>query len=286
MSRKISQSNISNYFGQPVSKDVVIYRRAGVLPIGASDAKLSSGVTGICVSGSAVFSLQGVVRQLKSGEIFCILPGHIASLQSVSPDFEAHYVVISASFIKDITSRYPNLLFEYLIANPTLPMTEVAMDEAMRYLDLIEAKISERGNVFQKDIIFNILYSYYLDLYNMVNRDLPNVPLGKTANERIFDKFSLLVHLHYKESQSVAFYADRLHISAKHLSRVVRMVKGVSAKKWINDHLLFEVKQTLVGSQMSIQEVSDMYSFSSPDAMHHFFRKETGMSPSAFRCQK
>ena len=46
-----------------------------------------------------------------------------------------------------------------------------------------------------------------------------------------------------------------------------------------------ELKQTLLSTQMSVQEISDEYNFSSADAFHHFFRKHTGMSPSNYRLQ-
>ena len=42
------------------------------------------------------------------------------------------------------------------------------MDEALRYFDLIELKMKEKYNLFQKDIIFNILYSYVLDTSNII----------------------------------------------------------------------------------------------------------------------
>lgn len=286
MARKVSQSNISSYFGQPISRDIQIHRFCNTMPISEREEKFTRCMTGICTAGRADFVMQGISRSLSENQIFCVLPGHTVALTSLSPDFQAHYAVIGNSFIKDITSRFPNVMFDYLIANPTMPMTLVAMDEAMRYFDLIESKIREKGNLFQKDIIFNIMYSYTLDLYNMINRDLPNLTLGKTATELIFDKFTLLVHLHEKENKSVAYYADQLNITTKHLSKVVKQVKGISAKTWLNEHLVFELKQTLIRTQMSIQEISYMYSFSSPDAMHHFFRKETGMSPSAFRQQE
>lgn len=286
MSRKVSQTNISSYFGQPIVSDVQIYRNSNSFPSLTQDDRLVHCVTGICMSGCAEFVMQGVLRRLQRNEIFCLLPGHTASLLSVSDDFSAHYAVISQPFIKDITSRFPNVMFEYLIANPTMAMTEVAMGEAVCYFNLIQSKMDERGNLFQKDIIFNIMYSYTLDLYNMINRDLPNMPLGKTATEKIFDKFTLLVHLHEKENRSLAYYADELNITPKHLTKVVRQVKGISAKQWLNEHLIYEIKQTLVRTQMSIQEVADMYSFASTDSMHHFFKKEVGMSPSAFRQQE
>lgn len=287
MSRKVSQTNISFYFKQAVNQDVELHRNTHeITVITDKDGKCTRCITGICTGGSAEFVMQGEHRRLSKDQIFCIMPGHTVSIISLSPDFTTHYATISQPFVKDITSRFPNVMFECLIANPTMNMTQVAMDEAMRYFDLIESKMTEKGNLFQKDIIFNIMYSYTLDLYNMINRNLPNLPLGKTATESIFDRFTLIVHLHEKENRSVAFYADELNISAKHLSKVVKKIKGISAKQWLNEHLVFELKHLLVGTQMSIQEISDAYAFSSPDAMHHFFKKEVGLSPSDFRQQQ
>ena len=285
MSRKISQTNISAYFSQPIRHDFHLYRFSNTLLLPHVMRKYDKCLTGICTKGEAHFTLLGVKRVIKPNEIFCFLSGHFVALNSVSDDFEAHYCIISESFMKDITSRFPNVMFDYLIAHPSMHMTEVAMDEALRYFDLIELKMKEKYNLFQKDIIFNILYSYALDMYNMINRDLPNLPLGKTANERIFDKFTLLAYHHIKENNPVTYYADALNITPKHLSKVVKSIKGISLKQWLDEFMLQELKQTLLSTQLSIQQISDEYNFSSADAFHHFFRKHTGMSPSNYRLQ-
>ena len=49
--------------------------------------------------------------------------------------------------------------------------------------------------------------------------------------------------------------------------------------------MLQELKQALLSTQMSVQEISDEYNFSSADAFHHFFKKHTGVSPSNYRLQ-
>ena len=285
MSRKISQTNISAYFSQPIRSDFHLYRFANTLLLPRVMRKYDKCLTGICTKGEAHFTLLGMKRVIRPNEIFCFLSGHFVALDSVSDDFEAHYSIISESFMKDITSRFPNVMFDYLIAHPSMHMTEVAMDEALRYFDLIELKMKEKYNLFQKDIIFNILYSYALDMYNMINRDLTNLPLGKTANERIFDKFTLLAYHHIKENNPVTYYADALNITPKHLSKVVKSIKGISLKQWLDEFMLQELKQTLLSTQLSIQQISDEYNFSSADAFHHFFRKHTGMSPSNYRLQ-
>lgn len=285
MSRKISQTNISAYFSQPIRHDFHLYRFSNTLLLPHVMRKYDKCLTGICTKGEAHFTLLGVKRVIKPNEIFCFLSGHFVALNSVSDDFEAHYCIISESFMKDITSRFPNVMFDYLIAHPSMPMTHEAMDEALRYFDLIELKMKEKYNLFQKDIIFNILYSYALDMYNMINRDLPNLPLGKTATERIFDKFTLLAYHHIKENNPVTYYADALNVTPKHLSKVVKTVKGITVKQWLDEFMMQELKRTLLTTQQSVQEISDDYNFSSPDAFHHFFRKHTGMSPSNYRLQ-
>ena len=63
------------------------------------------------------------------------------------------------------------------------------------------------------------------------------------------------------------------------------MMKGISVKQWLDELMMQELKQTLINTQLSVQEISDEYNFSSADAFHHFFRKHTGMSPSNYRLQ-
>jgi AraC-like DNA-binding protein len=285
MSRKISQTNISAYFSQPISGDFYLYRSFNTLLLPRVLRKYDKCLTGICIKGEAHFTLVGLKRVIKPNEIFCFLPGHFVAIDRVSSDFEAHCGIISDTFIRDITSRFPNVMFDYLISHPTMSMTSIAMDEALRYFDLIELKIKEKYNLFQKDIVFNILYSYFLDMYNIINRNLPNLPLGKTASERIFDKFTLLAYHHLKENNPVTYYADALNITPKHLSKVVKLMKGISVKQWLDELMLHDLKQSLICTQHSIQEISDEYNFSSADAFHHFFRKHTGMSPSNYRLQ-
>ena len=90
---------------------------------------------------------------------------------------------------------------------------------------------------------------------------------------------------HIKENNPVTYYADALNITPKHLSKVVKMMKGISVKQWLDEFMIQKLKQTLINTQLTVQEISDEYNFSSADAFHHFFRKHVGMSPSNYRIQ-
>ncbi len=283
MSRKVSQTNVSAYFGIPASTDFTMSMYDDSLPLPMQRTCYSNCLVAVCLGGEAEISVLDKQHTFKKNQILCILPGHFVALETISKDFKCCWGVINNQFLTALTSRFPNILFDYLNAFPNDDMTPEAIEEAIKYFDLMRLKMLEKYNSFQKDIIYNILYSFLLDMYNMINRKLPNLPKGKTANERIFDKFNILLSNHIRENRPITFYAEMLNISPKHLSRVVKQEKGINVKRLIDQRMIYEIKQELLSSSDSLKEISINFDFSSSDAMHHFFKKHTEVSPSEYR---
>ena len=46
----------------------------------------------------------------------------------------------------------------------------------------------------------------------------------------------------YKKERSVSFYADKLCLTAKHLSSVVKEVSGKTAGEWIDNFVILEAR--------------------------------------------
>ncbi len=61
---------------------------------------------------------------------------------------------------------------------------------------------------------------------------------------------------HYREHKDVAFYADKLCITSKYLSMVIKEASGKTAKDWIVEYAILEIKAMLKNSTMNIQEIS------------------------------
>ena len=110
-----------------------------------------------------------------------------------------------------------------------------------------------------------------------------NPSKGSTRQEEIYSAFLNVLEANYKIARDVGFYADKLCITAKHLSQVVKDVSGKTALEIIEDYALTECKALLLSTTMTIQEISDELNFPSQSVFGKYFKRLTGMSPKAYR---
>ena len=104
--------------------------------------------------------------------------------------------------------------------------------------------------------------------------------------DEYFHRFLHELSQHYLERRSVSFYADRLCISSRYLTTIVRRVSGMSVSEWMNRYIMMEAKYLLKYTEMSIQEIAYKLSFPNQSFFGKYFKQHTGMAPSAFRSQQ
>lgn len=118
----------------------------------------------------------------------------------------------------------------------------------------------------------------------LVGRDVAVQPVGvKERSSEYFEKLMALLSEHYRSERSVEFYAEKMHISSKHLSRVIRNFTGKSVHQWIDEFVALEIKNLLKYSTMSIQQISYYLNFPNPSFMGQYFKRITGMTPGEYK---
>ena len=113
-----------------------------------------------------------------------------------------------------------------------------------------------------------------------------SIATGLPAKDRSGDYFKQLIsllHEHYRSERSVEFYADKMNLTPKHLSRVVRNHSGKSVHQWIDEFVVLEIKNLLKYSDMSIQQISYELNFPNPSFMGQYFKRITGKTPGEYR---
>ncbi|UUQ66249.1 helix-turn-helix domain-containing protein [Pseudomonas fuscovaginae UPB0736] len=96
-------------------------------------------------------------------------------------------------------------------------------------------------------------------------------------------RFSGLVEAQFRQHPSVEQLSHQVGISVAHLNSICREWAGQSALQMIHQRLLLEAKRNLIYTRMSISRVADELGFADSAYFARFFRRMTGLSPSAFR---
>jgi len=98
-----------------------------------------------------------------------------------------------------------------------------------------------------------------------------------------FRRFRSLLERDFASRHQVQHYAQTLGMSDKTLSRVCLTATGLPAKKMIHQRLALEAKRLLAHTVTSVQGIGQELGFDEASNFVKFFRKETGMTPLAFR---
>jgi AraC-like DNA-binding protein len=104
-----------------------------------------------------------------------------------------------------------------------------------------------------------------------------------TPQQNICDRFISLVAQHFKKERNIDFYADRLCVSKKYLSSLLKQHTGMTALMWIERYVVLYAKSSLSSINITIQQLSDELNFPSQSVFGKYFKRVEGISPKAYR---
>ncbi|MGI4741752.1 MAG: helix-turn-helix domain-containing protein [Janthinobacterium lividum] len=104
-----------------------------------------------------------------------------------------------------------------------------------------------------------------------------------SADQRLLKAYQAHIEEHFRELHEVGAYAELLHISAGHLSEVVKAQSGKSAIKHVHERLVLEAKRLLFYTPQALKEIAFELGFAEPSYFNRFFKRETGLTPAEYR---
>ena len=107
--------------------------------------------------------------------------------------------------------------------------------------------------------------------------------VARTNADVLTKQFLELVKSNFKRERQLQFYADKMCITTRYLSRIVKECTGASASDWIERYVVLEARALLKSSNMTIQQVSNELSFPSQTFFGKYFKRRVGMSPKEYR---
>ena len=100
-----------------------------------------------------------------------------------------------------------------------------------------------------------------------------------------YRRYRAAVEANFARWHGVAPYATRLGCSEKSLARAAMLVTERSAKAILTERLVLEAKRLLAHSLLPVATIGDQLGFAETTNFIKLFRRETGLTPGAFRAE-
>lgn len=151
------------------------------------------------------------------------------------------------------------------------------MLEIVRYL--------HSNHRYMHEALRTLFAQFVLDLMDAMAQ---NIGLGHISERitELFIAFMRLLNQHFIEHHNIGFYADRLHITPIHLSRIVRQVTRRTVVDYINQMLLMEASWLLQTTNLSLAAIAERLHFADQSSFGRFFTRMKGVNPKRYRMEK
>jgi AraC-like DNA-binding protein len=230
--------------------------------------------------------------EVHEGSLLLTVPGNIIRVGQPHQDrlaqIELVYVVLSRQFISGLQVDF-NKVFQdsvQMLENPCIALNQEQLALAESYFLLAKQVVgSSLSN--KKAIIGGLLSSLsYMteDIWTgqLADKGQPLADSGARA-ALTYDRFMKLVTEYHSRERGMQFYADKLCLTPKYLSKIVKDASGRSGPEWIDDFVILEAKNLLRYSDESIKEIAYKLNFPSASVFNKFFKAKTGLGPSDYR---
>ncbi len=244
-----------------------------------------------CVSGSINVDINLKSFELKPNSFLINIPGNILRVESRKEDIEdGHFILVglSRSFMESVHFDFNRMFSEAmsLFDNPCFSLDEGQFSVAKDFF-VLARRIMAPDMRNRKEAIgallsslFYVMGGYWSDILSEA-RQKGGIPSVRA--KVLFDQFISLVTEYHTSERGMAFYADKLCLTPKYLSKLVKQVSGRSAPEWIDSFVVLEAKNMLKYSDIPIKEIVYRLHFPSQSVFYKFFKTHTGMTPSDYR---
>lgn len=244
----------------------------------------------LCTQGSLEFSCNLQDFKVEAGSLLLLPPKSMIVKQSHSKSLEGYTVILDTDYLSECnfnSSRFTALMVQ-IVEQFQIQLTDTEQQRLIQSFSLLDQLITEQiESPFREDIIRSMVETgMYLicELFSM--HSLPKSNSKLSRQESYFRQFITELNEHYTERQNVTYYAEKLCISSRYLTTIVRRISGLTVTEWMNKYLLMEAKYLLKYSEMSIQEIAYRLAFPDQSFFGKYFKQHIGMSPSQYRNQQ
>lgn len=268
-----------------IDEDFAIFDDIRDIPLSNFPNRIDAAVLTVCLSGWCKVGINLQEYTINAGDLLMTVPNEIIQKLGSSDDFSGIFIATTRCFIENTLPRQKEwfTFLLHLTNYPTVNLTKSELECIMEYHTLLWKKVKFKDNPFRREIAQGILAGLLFEIYSIYIQRMPQQMKVKSRKEDIFEQFIDLVSAEYKSVRKVAYYANKLCLTPKYLSGIVKEVGGKTASQWVDDFVILEAKALLKSSDMNVQQISEALHFANQSFFGKYFKHYVGISPKEYR---
>jgi len=215
----------------------------------------------------------------EEGGMSFFAPGQLLRMQ----DEEANYDGMTLHIHPDFLRPYPigNQIKQYSFFNysaaEALYLSDSEKDKILHIYRFIQDELRERMDRFSQDLIISqigLLLNYsnrFYDRQFLTRKVVNNDVLVKL--EGMLDRFLDDQHALTKGLPTVDIVADRLNLTPRYLSDLLRNLTGKTTQQFIHEKVIERAKALLAKDHQTVAEIAYSLGFEYPQSFHKLFKK-------------
>lgn len=235
--------------------------------------------------GRLQIDINGNTHTIKEGERLTVLPQNFTDNILVSVDADIVMLRLSVRIVSDLMCEHIDKWNRMIYICKAYLMSAVKnLEEQMQfYYRLILSKTMNPDQKYHKEIIRTIIKAILLEMLSNMETDRCQSAEGENKTQFQFNRFLQILSSEDIKHQPIDFYADRLCISSKYLSVICSKVSGKSARQWIDEYTVEDIRYHLFNTDYSIKEIAYRLGFENLSFFGKYVKRHFGKSPSELR---
>lgn len=222
-------------------------------------------------------------HEAKANTLLYLSKGQVNAFD-FNADVKGYLILFTEDYFKKQLNKLPKTevvrLFNSHLFSPQLQVPDNS--NVQKYIELLFAEFYDEKESFNKantvDALFTVLFSKLEQL-----KKFQTFHIQESDKLARFLEFKSLVEKHYSQSRNADFYADKMHLSYKHLNSICKEIIDSTAKQFIDEFIVLEAKRRLINSSIKSTELAFHMGFEESTNFVKYFKKRTGLTPNSFK---
>jgi YesN/AraC family two-component response regulator len=278
----LDQVGSSEDYYTAIEEDIILFEPKHIELMLDYPFKIDVILVAVCLQGTLKGSISLKPYVSQAPFLVLLLPNQILQQEFMSEDFKGLFIVFSQRFanilLSQIQDKFP--LFLSTVNKPVIPLDREQLIAVKMYYRMMKRVIGNAQNPYRLESAKHLTMLFFYTFGSWLH-DSPEQIQSK--QEALVKNFLNLVQMYCKEERGLNFYAEKLHITPKHLSKVIKENSNMPAAAWIDNSVVPEAQAMLKSTNMTIQQISEELNFASQTFFGKYFKRVMGMSPKEYR---